>query len=77
MDSIRLYSQAQEMRTPLDSPLLENDSMGSGSIMRSAWIGLHPNLPDEGVSYLSKLQFHSIPRIHLFHTLIMRFPIDC
>lgn len=56
MDSMRLYSQAQEMRTPLDSSLLENDSMGSGSIMRSAWIGLHPNLPDEGVAYLSKLQ---------------------
>lgn len=56
MSSLLLFSQAREMRMDLDSSLLENDSMGSGTVMRSAWIGTHPRIPDNAVKYLSHLQ---------------------
>lgn len=56
MQSLMLFSQANEMRTPLDSSLLSNDSMGSGTIMRSGWIGVHPGIPDDAIAYFSHLQ---------------------
>lgn len=56
MTSMEMVNQLAHSPFEWGTDDIENDSMGSGTIMRSPWIGVHPGIPDESIEYVSNIQ---------------------
>lgn len=56
MESMNLISRLKENGVPWRLGEETNESMGSGTAMRSPWLGVHPGLPYEAIEPVSSIQ---------------------